>query len=154
MSIFQRVFSAFWGPRTDDLMRAACLTLAAQPTPRTLADLPALLTDADVRARHLRAVHDPLLRGFWNWYDQLSEPARAQVTAPLMNKIRALLLRPFTRAVLTGSAPPLARHRHPRPAPRHVDSGRRDKHGDEHGGHARRARRRDPARPPPQRQPR
>ena len=27
VSIFQRVFSAYWGPRTDDLMRAACLTL-------------------------------------------------------------------------------------------------------------------------------
>ena len=149
------MFSAFWGPRTDDLMRAACLTLAAQPTPRTLADLPALLTDPDVRARHLRAVHDPLLRGFWNWYDQLSEPARAQVTAPLMNKIRALLLRPFTRAVLTGSRPtpgPVIDIHGPHPG--HVDSGRRGKHRDEHGGHARRARRRDPARPPPQRPPR
>ena len=105
VSIFQRVFSALWGPRTDDLMRAACLTLHAQPGPRSLADLPALLSDPDVRARHLRAVHDPLLRGFWHWYDQLSDTARAQVIAPLMNKIRALLLRPFTRAVLTGDRP-------------------------------------------------
>ena len=76
MSIFARVFAAYWGPRTDDLMRAACLTLHAQPTTRSLADLPALLTDPDVRARHLRAVDDPLLSGFWAWYDQLSDPRR------------------------------------------------------------------------------
>jgi hypothetical protein len=105
VSIFARVFSAFWGPRTDDLMRAACLTLHAQPTPRSLADLPALLTDPTVRARHLHAVGDPLLRGFWTWYDGLSDPAQAQIAAPLMNKIRTLLLRPFTRAVLTGHYP-------------------------------------------------
>ena len=65
VSIFQRVFSAYWGPRTDDLMRAACLTLHAQPAQRSLADLPGLLSDPNVRARHMRAVHDPLLREFW-----------------------------------------------------------------------------------------
>ena len=102
VSIFQRVFSAYWGPRVDDLMRAACLTLYAQPGRRSLADLPGLLTDPDVRARHMRAIRDPLLREFWESYDQLSDTARAQLIAPLMNKVRALLLRPFTRAVLTG----------------------------------------------------
>lgn len=29
VSVFRRVYAAFWGPRTDDVMRAACLTLAA-----------------------------------------------------------------------------------------------------------------------------
>lgn len=101
VSIFSRVFHAYWGPRTDDLMRAASLTLHAQPTPRSLADLPGLLTDPDIRARHMRAVTNPVLRGFWDYYDQLSDPARAQLTAPLMNKVRALLLRPFTHAILT-----------------------------------------------------
>ncbi len=27
VGIFRRIFSAFWGPRTDDILRAACLTL-------------------------------------------------------------------------------------------------------------------------------
>ena len=40
VTICRRVFTGYWGPRTDDLMRAVCLTLIAQPTPRTLADLP------------------------------------------------------------------------------------------------------------------
>ena len=105
VAICRRVFAGYWGPRTDDLMRAACLTLTAQPGPRTLADLPDLLTNPDVRARALRALHDPVLRGFWAGYNRLSEPARAVVIAPLMNRIRALLLRPYARALLTGQAP-------------------------------------------------
>jgi hypothetical protein len=102
VAICRRVFAAYWGPRTDDLMRAACLTLIAQPTPRSLGDLPDLLTNPDVRARAMRALTDPVLRGFWTSYQRLSEPARAVVIAPLMNKIRALLLRPYARALLTG----------------------------------------------------
>ena len=102
VSIFRRVFAAYWGPRTDDLFRSACLTLRAQPHLTSLADLPALLTDPAARARAQRAVTDPLLRGFWAWYDGMSEPAQAQVIAPLMNKLRAVLLRPFARATLTG----------------------------------------------------
>ncbi|MGE0296946.1 type IV secretory system conjugative DNA transfer family protein [Pseudonocardia sp.] len=105
VAICRNVFSAYWGPRSDDVLRAACLTLAAQPTPRSLVDLPALLTDPAVRARALRTVTDPVLRGFWTGYERLSDGARAQVTAPLMNKVRALLLRPFTRAVLTTARP-------------------------------------------------
>ncbi|WP_232668306.1 type IV secretion system DNA-binding domain-containing protein [Pseudonocardia sp. TRM90224] len=105
VTIFQRVFAASWGPRTDDVMRAACLTLRAQPTPRSLIDLPTLLSDPDIRSRHLRAVTDPVLRGFWDWYEQLSDSARAHVTAPLMNKVRAMLLRPFLRTLLTGPGP-------------------------------------------------
>ncbi len=49
-SVFARVYSAFWGPRTDDIFRAACLTLTAQsavPTAEvtTVADLPRLHRD-------------------------------------------------------------------------------------------------------------
>src|SRR5262249_34825418 len=31
VGIFRRLFSSFWGPRTDDIFRAACLTLLADP---------------------------------------------------------------------------------------------------------------------------
>lgn len=102
VSIFRRVFAAFWGPRTDDVFRAACLTLRAQPRLTSLADVPVLLTDPAVRARAQRAVTDPLLVGFWAWYDALTPPGQAQVIAPLMNKLRAVLLRPFAADTLTG----------------------------------------------------
>ena len=42
------------------------------------------------------------LARYWRWFASLSDPARAQVTAPLLNKLRALLLRPFARQLLCG----------------------------------------------------
>jgi len=114
-SIFARVYSAFWGPRTDDIFRAACLTLRAQPHTTdhaqgsnggrgvpTLADVPTLLTDPDYRDAAVTHVSDPVLTGFWDWYAGLSDAARAQAIAPLMNKVRAFLLRPFVKAAIAG----------------------------------------------------
>jgi len=100
VSVFRRVYAAYWGPRTDDVMRAACLTLALQPDTPTLAQLPGLLADPARRERLTAAVTDPVLAGFWDWYAQLSDASRAQVVAPLLNKLRAFLLRPFVRAAV------------------------------------------------------
>ncbi|MEV0699512.1 DUF87 domain-containing protein, partial [Saccharopolyspora sp. NPDC050389] len=97
VSVFRRVYSAFWGPRTDDVMRAACLTLRAQDGAATLADLPTLLAEPAFRARATAAVTDPVLKGFWSWYEGLTDASRSQVISPLMNKLRAFLLRPFVR---------------------------------------------------------
>jgi hypothetical protein len=99
VSVFSRVFASSWGPRTDDILRAACLTLTTGGTGRrgTLLDLPDLLADPDYRAPLIGRVTDPVLRGFWAWYEQLSDATRSAYTAPLLNKLRALLLRPFVR---------------------------------------------------------
>jgi hypothetical protein len=100
VSIFSRVYAASWGPRTDDILRAGLLTLRALPGTPLLTDLPKLLTVPAFRQRAVEQIHDDILRGFWAWYDDLSAPACAQVTAPLMNKLRGFLLRPFVRAAL------------------------------------------------------
>ncbi|KAA5825427.1 type IV secretory system conjugative DNA transfer family protein [Saccharopolyspora hirsuta] len=97
VSVFRRVYSASWGPRTDDVMRAACLTLRAQHGVATLADLPKLLAEPAFRARVTAGLSDGVLRGFWAWYDELTDSSRSQVISPLMNKLRAFLLRPFVR---------------------------------------------------------
>jgi type IV secretory pathway TraG/TraD family ATPase VirD4 len=100
-SVFARVYAAWWGPRTDDVFRAACLTLLAQPAGQaTLANLPRLLVEPAYRRRAVTMVKDPILKGFWAWYEQLSAAAQAQAVAPLMNKVRAFLLRPFVVAAL------------------------------------------------------
>ncbi|TVT15954.1 type IV secretory system conjugative DNA transfer family protein, partial [Amycolatopsis rhizosphaerae] len=102
VSVFRRVYSAFWGPRTDDVMRAACLTLRTQEGVATLADLPKLLADPAFRSRVTAGITDPVLRGFWSWYEQLTDSSRSQVISPLMNKLRAFLLRPFVRDAIAG----------------------------------------------------
>jgi hypothetical protein len=116
--IFKRIYAGFWGPRTDDLLRAACLTLItachndpALGTP-TLANIPELLVSDQRRQSYLDALRPAgtaaedysVLDGFWEWYQQLSAPARGHVTAPLLNKLRAFLLRDFAaQTVATGA---------------------------------------------------
>jgi hypothetical protein len=41
-----------------------------------------------------------VLKGFWEWYEQLSDASRAQAIGPLMNKLRAFLLRSFVRQAI------------------------------------------------------
>jgi Type IV secretion-system coupling protein DNA-binding domain/TraM recognition site of TraD and TraG len=103
VGIFRRVFERFWGPRTDDILRAALLTLTypAAELRATLADVPRLLSDSTWRAEVLETVDDPVgLEPFWAWYEELSEPLRAQITGPLLNKLRAFLLRAPVRAIV------------------------------------------------------
>ncbi|MFI6350197.1 type IV secretory system conjugative DNA transfer family protein [Streptomyces sp. NPDC050560] len=103
--IFRRIFAAFWGPRTDDVMRAACLTLLKHRDRTrqlvTLADIPRLLGEPAYRLRIIPALKDPVLRGFWTWYESMSEPSRAAVIGPVMNKLRAFLLRDFARRTIS-----------------------------------------------------
>ena len=117
--IFRRIFAANWGPRTDDIFRAACLTLLGSVPPGsglvTLADIPALLGDDAYRRRLTAGIRDPVLRGFWDWYEQLSPPTRAHAIGPLMNKLRAFLLRKFATPGDRRRAVHLRHGRRPRP---------------------------------------
>ena len=107
VGICRRLWPDSWGPRTDDILRASALTLARHPGRATLADIPRLLTEPHYRARVIAPLHDPVLRGFWSWFEALSAPARGQAIAPLMNRLRAVLLRTAARAVFTGTGPAL-----------------------------------------------
>jgi hypothetical protein len=98
--IFKRIYERYWGPRTDDVLKSALLTLLRQPS-ATLAHIPVLLTDADARERLLRDVSDPLgLDGFWAGFNRMSESQRAEAIGPVLNKLRDFLLRPRLRRVL------------------------------------------------------
>lgn len=105
VGIFRNIFSGYWGPRTDDVLRAACLTLRRTSTPEApacLADVPRLLADEAFRAPKVAAVSADAvgLGGFWRFYDGLGAAAQSQVVGPLMNKLRAFLLRDFARQVV------------------------------------------------------
>ncbi|MHB1927827.1 MAG: type IV secretory system conjugative DNA transfer family protein [Acidimicrobiales bacterium] len=102
VGIFRSIFERFWGPRTDDVLRAACLTLlhhhARGGPAATLADVPRLLSDEAFRRPYLAGIADPVgLGGFWAAYEAMSEAQRSQVIGPVMNKLRAFLLRDFAR---------------------------------------------------------
>jgi hypothetical protein len=100
LGMFHSLYAAHWGPRSHDIFSASLLTLARLPG-MTLAALPLLLTDAGFRRRVLPRVVDPIgLEPFWSGYEAWSEAERAAAIAPVMNKLRPLLLRPEMRAIV------------------------------------------------------
>lgn len=103
VAIFRRTFEQFWGPRTDDILRSACLTLLRRG-PASLVDIPRLLEDDVFRSRCTSGLKDAAgLGGFWSWYESLTPGARAQAVGPLLSKMRHFLLRPFVKAVVGGT---------------------------------------------------
>ena len=102
VGILRRIFAAWWGPRTDDVLRAACLTLLASG-PATLADVPRLLAEPGFRQRRTSQLADPVLRGFWDWYESLTPAGQAQAVGPVLSRLRAVLLRRFPRQVLSAA---------------------------------------------------
>lgn len=102
LAVFHSLYADSWGPRTHDILHASLLTLARRGD-ASLAMLPMLLTHEGFRRSVTRTVAeaDPMgLGSFWGWYEAISEGERAQAIAPLMNKLRPVLLRPGLRAVL------------------------------------------------------
>jgi hypothetical protein len=103
---FKALYQSALGPRSEDLLRASLTTLAVDPR-ATLCDVPLLLTDDAFRRRLRSQSDDPILESVWAWFDSLSGPARAEVIAPLMNKLRAFTLRRQLRRVIGQADSPL-----------------------------------------------
>ena len=99
--IFHQLFSAFWGPRTDDILRASLLTLMHRPDV-TLTEVPILLTNPAWRRPFVQAIQADTvgLAPFWASFEAMKPAEQAQVIAPIMNKLRATLLRSRVRACI------------------------------------------------------
>jgi hypothetical protein len=107
VEVFKKLWPDEWGPRLEHLLRNVVFTLLETPN-ATLADIPALLTDKDYRSGVVGALENATVKEFWkNEYDRYSPPFRAVVTAPLQNKVGALLTDPVVRRILCGTAPRL-----------------------------------------------
>ena len=105
LNVFKTVYADSWGPRLEDILSSALITLARTPG-STLAMLPALLTDANVRRRLTKNLRDPVgLEPFWKSYEAMGVEQRANVIAPVLNKLRPYLLRSSLRRTL-GQAQP------------------------------------------------
>ena len=106
LGVLAELFRDSWGIRTADVLSAALLTLARIPQ-ATLVWLVPLLTNPAFRRRVLAlAPSDPLGTDvFWQGYE--AKPVRTQAVevAPVLNKLRQLMLRPGLRAML-GQAQP------------------------------------------------
>lgn len=105
--LFQRLWQAFWGPRTAQLSHMALLTLARRPG-STLLDVPRLFLDDFFRAKVLEDLDDPLGLGpDWQWFESLSAAEQTTIVSPLLNKARSWVARPAIRAMVGQARPAL-----------------------------------------------
>lgn len=101
------LFAASWGPRTDDVLRSALLTLVTAPG-QSICEIPLLLGDDGFRRQLVGRLDKPVaLEPFWHWYEALSDAERAQVIGPVTNKLRSILLRKSLRECFGQASPKL-----------------------------------------------
>lgn len=102
LGVLHSLYADAWGPRTHDVLHASLLTLARRGD-SSLAMVPLLITNPGFRRSIVGQVSraDPMgLGGFWSWWDQISEAERQQATAPLLRRLRPILMRPGIRGIL------------------------------------------------------
>lgn len=97
---FRALYAGYLGPRSEMLLRAALLTLSQTPGRWTICEVMPLLSDSAFRRRLMGAVDDHELTATWAWFDGQSEAARAEMIAPLANKLASFTLRRKLRAVV------------------------------------------------------
>jgi hypothetical protein len=105
LHVFKELYRANWGPRSDDLLRAALLTLVNVPAPNgqafTICEIPELLVRPALRRYAVNSSGLPkALKTYWSGFDALSEAEQQQHTAPVMNKLRAFTMRTAIRLML------------------------------------------------------
>lgn len=105
LHIFRDIWSAYWGPRSDHIMRGVLSTLvnntAADGSAFTLHEIVPLLTNPAFRRTVTSNERLPdSLRTFWQWYDGMSDGERTQAIGPVLNKVEAFLSRTPIRLML------------------------------------------------------
>lgn len=101
VEVFKKLWPDDWGPRLEHLLRNVTFALLETPG-SSFADIPALLTDRTYRSQTIANLADPVVRAFWkDEFANYSPGFRSVVTAPLQNKVGALLTDPVSRRFLT-----------------------------------------------------
>lgn len=103
--IFRDIWSAYWGPRSDHILRGTLATLvnvrAHDGSAFTLHEIVPLLTQPAFRRSVVSSERLPAsLRAFWQWYEGLSDGERTQAIGPVLNKVEAFTSRTPIRLML------------------------------------------------------
>ena len=103
VEVFKKLWADDWGPRLEHLLRNVAFTLLETPE-STFGDVPTLLNGRSYRQSVARDLENSVVRAFWlEEFDKYSAPFRATVTAPLHNKVGALLTEPDSSPLLHGA---------------------------------------------------
>lgn len=101
ISTLRNIWPDNWGPQTDLILSSFAFALLEQPEPTTLLGLHKLLTRPEYRAQVAARVTDPVIRSFFETYDQeWDDDKRASASSPPLNKIAKLVTNPLLRNVV------------------------------------------------------
>ncbi len=100
IEVFKKIWSDSWGPRLEHILRNVLVTLFEKPD-STLADVLRLLNDKAFRKSTMFWLRDPQVREFWQKeFESYPARLRAEVVAPIQNKVGAFLSNPLLRNIL------------------------------------------------------
>jgi len=91
ISVFKKIWSEFWGPRLEHILRNTILTLLERPN-STILDIPKLLTDKDFRGEIIGKVKNQQVREFWfSEFEKYSAYLKTEAVSPILNKMGQFL---------------------------------------------------------------
>lgn len=100
ISIFKKLWSEFWGPRLEYILRNTVLSLLSFEG-STLLDVSRMLTNKDFRSVVVGKVKNPELRNFWlNEFEKYSTSFRMEAISPILNKVGQFLVYPILRNII------------------------------------------------------
>lgn len=97
VAIWERLYPQFWGPLVSDLFKHGVMALTEGGRLSSLLELVALLEDSQARQQLLSVMREPMLRRYWERFDDLAPGSQEARTRSSLNKIRAPLLVPWLR---------------------------------------------------------
>ncbi len=101
LEVFKKIWVESWGPRLEHILRNALLALLDQPV-ATMADILRLMDEPAFRRIAASRVRNGQVRHFWlREYEGYPARFRAEVIAPIQNKVGAFLADPVLNAILT-----------------------------------------------------
>jgi len=107
LATFRKTWPEFWGPRLEHVLRHALLAVS-EVRSATLACAQRMLVDDKHRRWVLKQVRDPVSLQFWvKEFPGYGARLAAEATAPVLNKLGALLSSPVVREIVTKPRPVL-----------------------------------------------
>jgi len=107
LSTLRKLWPENWGPRTEHILRHVFLSVA-EARGATLLDAYAMLVDETRRRWVLKQTKDEHVRYFWTKeFPGYGKQFGAEVTAPILNKLGAILASPVVRQITTRARPSL-----------------------------------------------
>jgi hypothetical protein len=104
VSIFKDLYSEFWGPQSDDILRRSLSALIFSEEDYSILDLEEFLTDDHFRLKVLFSVHDrDTLDYFDNIFSKWDNRSRSERISPILNKIGRLKSDKFISQFVSGN---------------------------------------------------